>query len=141
MQDVELNFTWDTNLSRMWSHSSASSSTINSIAVTLNRPTLEVTYVTPPLTMSIPRSIDYPYMELKRYVTNTANSLAPFNVATGGPLGEIVSNNLQVGAIPRFVYIFLRKKNINLTFEDTDSYAKINSIQIDWDKLYCPCVC
>ena len=127
LQDVELNFTWSTNLSRIWSHSSASSSTINSIAVTLNRPTLEVTYVSPPLTMSIPRSIDYPYMELKRYVTSTSSSVAP------GGTNEVVSNNLQVGAIPRFVYIFLRKKNQNLTFNDTDSFAKINSIQVDWD--------
>lgn len=127
LQDVELNFTWNTNLARIWSHSSASSSVINNIAVTLRRPTLEVTYVTPPLTMSIPRSNDYPYMELKRYVTQTSNSVVP------GGTNLVVSNNLQVGAIPRFVYIFLRKRNQDQTFNDTDSYAKINSIQVDWD--------
>lgn len=132
LQDVELNFTWDNDLSRMWSHSTASSSVITSIVVDLGRPTLEVTYVTPEITQSIPRSIDYPYMEIKRYVTSNPVSLPP-SVFPLVSQTSIVSNNLQVGAIPRFLYIFLRKRNQDRTFEDTDSYAKINSIQVDWD--------
>jgi hypothetical protein len=127
LQDVELNITWDSNLSKMWSHSSSSSSTITSIDVQLGTPVLEVTYLTPPQTMSIPRSIDYPYWEIKRYPTSTKRIIQP------GDSDIAISNNIQVGAIPRFLYVFLRKTNNTFTYEDTDSYGSIQQVKVDWD--------
>lgn len=127
VQDIEINITWESNLAnKMWSHSSSSTSTINTIQVTIQQPVLELKYVTPPMNMPIPRFISYSYNEIKRYVT-TAGSVLPGNQAL------VISNNLQVGAIPRFVYIYVRKRNQDQTFTDTDSYASIENIKVDWD--------
>jgi hypothetical protein len=127
LQDVELNFTWATDLTRMWSHSSSSASSFTSVSVVLGRPTLMVTYLTPQPNMSLPRSVDYPYNEIKRYPNLAATS------TVAGDVDEITSNNIQLGAIPRFLYVFLRKQNSQLSYNDTDSYAAIQSIQVNWD--------
>lgn len=128
LQDVEVNITWSSNLSKIWSHSSYDSNiVITDISVEFEAPSLEVTYVTPLPSLHIPRSIAYNYFEINRYVTNIGV------VNSGSTRDNFTCNNIQVGAIPRFCIVFARKRNSDFTYLDTDSYAQITNLQVNWN--------
>lgn len=126
--------TFDTNttfgdLTRMWCHSSGGN-TLSNIAVTFYRaPELLFNYITP-LERVIPvndnKPYVYPYMEITRYPTDNAASTA------AGASATINSNNIQLGSVPTKMFIFVRQKNSDLTYNSTDSFARIDSISINY---------
>jgi len=126
VQNFVANIVWDSNLSRIWSHSSASSSTITSIDVVLGQPSLLYTYITPSILQPLPASIAFSYNDIQRYPTDLNSSVASDAQVT------LSSSNIQLNAIPSFVYIFARKRNQDLTFNDTDSYFSIEQINVNW---------
>lgn len=60
VQNMDFNFTFGTDLSRMWSHATGASTTFTSATVTFQQPSLLFKYVTPSQIQPIPRSAVYP---------------------------------------------------------------------------------
>ncbi len=123
LQKIEMNITWDSQLSRIWSVD-ADNSSITSVAVTFGQPSVLFRYVTPPMDLSIPRSVQYSYNAIQRYPTSAGTINA-------GASTVAISNNIQLNAIPRYIYLFVRKQS--QTYNDTDSYCAINGVRVNWN--------
>jgi hypothetical protein len=126
VQNISITVTYDSNLSKIWSHSSASSSTISTITVTLGIPTLELVYKIPFDSMSIPKQMPYSYNEIIEYITTSPILLG------SGVQQTLTLNNIQLTAIPRFIYIWGQKSVNDITYTDTDSFLSIENINIAW---------
>lgn len=136
IQKFDLNITWSSNLAdRMWSSINAATlGIIGAYTVSIdfpNPPSLLFRYVTPPMNMQIPPFIQYKYNEIQRYVTNAG----PTVVANVGQVSSQVSSNIQLNSIPRFLYLFLRRRLNDATtdFTTTDSYLEIQKCQVNWN--------
>jgi hypothetical protein len=126
VQNISITVTYDSNLSKIWSHSSASSSTISTVTITLGIPTLEIVYKIPFDTMSIPKQMPYSYNEIIEYITTSPILLG------SGVQQTLTLNNIQLTAIPRFIYIWGQKSVNDQTYTDTDSFLSIENINIAW---------
>jgi len=114
------------NLTRAWSHNS-SGNTITTVSGHIySAPRLFFNYITPDMTMSIPRSVVYPYFEIQRYPTNWGNIVA-------GGSAIIQSANIQLNSIPRRMYIMARRRNADQTYLTTDTFAQITNLSINWN--------
>lgn len=127
IQNMDFNFTWNTNLRRIWSHAVHAGSTINSINVEFLMPSLKFKYITPSKVQTIPKTAVYPYYSVNRYPTNRGEEFAPNLSRT------LSTQNIQLQSIPRRMYIFARKQNIDLTYEHTDTYFRIDNISVNWN--------
>lgn len=109
-----------------WSHSTASSSTITNISVKINSGRLELVQYTPSIewAMQMPKYMAYPVDDVTFIAEAETSSVAPNESQT------VISNTKDLSVIPRFVVIYLQKRENEYTFNDTDSFAKINSIQV-----------
>ena len=146
VQSLDINITWDTNPARLWSHNPGAAAannannivTINAINWILNdRPQMFFRYVTPPLNQPIPRSIQYNYSELTIYKTQfapTAPDMGQYPYSFNA-----ISSNIQVQAIPRKLYVFVRRAasvlnaSAAVTATTPDCYGAINNINVYWN--------
>jgi hypothetical protein len=102
---------------------------VTTITVTiLPTPELLFRYSSPPLNMSIPRSLQYSYNNIRRYIKGNNG----INLAVDAS-NDFISDNIQLNCIPRFLYIFARKKLSDKTYLDTDSYLGIENITVNWN--------
>lgn len=144
VQTLDCNMTFIGQLgNRLWSHDNTNWN-INNITATFgglpngptsfaattgNQPTLLFQYLKPPITMNIPPAmpITYNFSDLQRYPTD-------FGVVNAGVTTIVNSNNIQLSAIPRRVYIFAREKNSALFSNNaaTDTFLQINNISIQF---------
>jgi hypothetical protein len=132
VQTMDFNFTYISNLARMWSHANIAGRTINSITVNLGQPTLLFNYVTPKELQAIPKSVVYPYYDVQRYPTDANAPIA------SGASTTLNSANIQLQSIPKRMYIFARRRNADLyngvgAANLTDTFFEINSININWN--------
>lgn len=127
VQTLDFNFTFISNLSRIWSHAVQSGSTFTSVNVTLGQPTLLFKYVTPKELQFIPKSVVYPYFIIDRYPTDSNSAFTP------GQSQTLSTNNIQLQSIPRRMYIFARQRNSDLTYNSTDTYFSITGISVNWN--------
>lgn len=127
LQKFELNISWDPNIDRIWSRAPIAGIESNyNIVVEFKAPSLLFRYVTPPLNFIMPPFMQYSYNEIQRYPTNIG-TLEYDDVV------NVVSNNIQLNSIPRYMYLFCRKSNSSLTYNDSDCYASIEALQINWN--------
>ena len=133
IQKIDINITWDSSLlERMISQTDytvddpASTYGVERIDVDIGQPSLLFRYVTPPIDMPIPRYIQYNYNQIQRYPKDFAE-------VTDADDHQYVSDNIQLNAIPRFLYIYLRDTNATRDFKTADSYMAIKKIQINWN--------
>lgn len=131
---TNLDFTFNIgNLSRMWSHDNTNNdwndgAAASSIAVTwLEAPQLRLCYITPPSSEPIPYINKYPYYEINRYPTDTGAALA------GGATTRISGSNIQLSSIPKRLFLLARERNADKTFNDADSYARIDGVEIQFN--------
>lgn len=127
VQTMDFQFTFNSNLSRMWSHDVSGGQTFTAVNVNFKSPALLFNYITPKMLEPIPRSISYSYMVIDRFPTDT-NIAVPANSAF-----TMVSNNIQLNTIPRRIYIFARQQNASQTINDTDTFAAITGININYN--------
>jgi hypothetical protein len=127
VQTMSFNFTFRSDLSRMWSHSDGSGSTLTAVTVTIGQPQLLFRYVTPSSLEPMPESVCYPYYSVSRYPTDAQAAIAPLASTT------LNSNNIQLNSIPRRILILARQRNSDQTFTSTDSYFGIRSISVNWN--------
>lgn len=131
---------------RMWSHDAVSVGVPTSItncaasfnnfspafSYSVNQPVMLFQYITPNDTQIIPWNvpITYPYFETLRFVTDSANAVAP------GGTYSFVSNNIQLNSIPRRMYVYIRERNADLyaTCHNPDTYFSIEApFNVQWE--------
>jgi hypothetical protein len=130
--------------SRMWSHNdvtanttpiltaSATFGTLPGGPTTLlnNQPSMQFEFITPQETMIIPSQmpITYSYFDVLRFPTD----LGIVNAGSG--IQTFNSNNLQLNAVPRRMYILIRERNADLFSNPnrTDTYFQINGISMQF---------
>ncbi len=129
LQKIDLNFTWDNNLDKIWSHTLADTEDDGTYAidVVLEAPSILFRYVTPPLNFVMPPFMQYSYNEIQRYPTSQGA------LASGASFSQMASSNIQLNSIPRYIYLFARERNADFTFDATDSYMGIDKCQINWN--------
>lgn len=122
-------FTFNSNLSRMWSHDPVNGNAITSINVTFPQsPLLRFFYISPQDTTPIPSQISYSYTPLDRYITSGLT-------LASGASGTITCNNIQLQQIPKCVYHFVQRTDSQKTFSTTDTYAVINNINVQFNNM------
>lgn len=131
---TNLDFTFNLgNLSRMWCHDAVNNDWTDGGAVptinvsVLEAPKLRLCFLTPPITEEIPLINRYPYHEVNRYPTASGASLAP------GTSTKISGNNVQLSSIPKRIFLFARERNQDRDYTKADAYARIDSINIQFD--------
>ena len=126
VQAIDINIVWDSNKNLMWSHA-GDSIALGNISVEFSNPTMLFKYVTPPYNMSLPKSIQYSYNEIQRYPTNTGQNFDHLQSH------EVQTNNIQINAIPRFLYIFVRRNDSDMNSSTPDAYFSIDQISLNWN--------
>jgi hypothetical protein len=127
IQNMDFNITWNPNLQRIWSHAVTVDSTISDITVEFLQPSLLFKYITPSKVQQIPRHAVYPYYSVNRYPTDSLHTFDPNQTRT------LSTQNIQLNSIPRRMYIFARKRNLDLSYTDTDTYLRIDNINVNWN--------
>jgi hypothetical protein len=112
------------DLSRLWSHSSASPSTVLKPTVTCNSLQILIKQVTPDPLMRIPPIIAYPYNVITSYPAGNPVSL------TSGQSMSFTSSSITLNSIPTRIYVYARIPNANLSFTSTDTFAILNNITV-----------
>ena len=123
------------DLSRMWSHDNTRGGGASNVAVitssTVNITACEllINYLTPD---DVFNSIDpardylYAYYQLANY-QNTAVSVA------SAASTSVTSATISVESIPSRIYVFVNRQKADRTVTTTDTFARINSIAIQWN--------
>lgn len=118
------------DLRRIWAHSSAGIA-IDSINVSLNsafdNPALLVNFVQMQPDQHIPLMNLYNYYDVNVYKTENKG------ITNAGASDEIKSQNIQVGQTPKRMYLYIMRREVDRTFETTDTFAKIDNISIQWN--------
>lgn len=122
--DFNINFG---NLGNMWSHSNAGGSTLTSVTGHfISNPLLLFTYLTPKILKPIQQTYVYSYYEIQRYPT-TFGAVLPNQTVT------IQSQNIQLNTIPESILLVVRRNNNDITFNTTDTFFRINQVQVNFD--------
>lgn len=117
-------------LERMWNHDNANGHNVTSIAATINkRPELRLCYLTPPLLAKSSLNNTYSYYQIERYITDKNSELA------SGAVDQYVSNNVQLSSVPKRVYIYARKRDSDRSGFDSDGYANIEKIDVQFNNM------
>jgi hypothetical protein len=125
-------------LSRVWSRPPNGSTGVNSISaltVNLDGISAEFQYLTPDITEQIPRAVTLSYHEIQAYTTVDSKTTA------SGASRTIPMNSIQLKSIPKALLFYARYQDTALAtttgatpgYTLTDTYARINSITINWN--------
>lgn len=133
---MQLTLNLDSNYAaRVWSHNNATGNpTIDNIVMSFgtstpgfaSNPEIMFNYLTPRQSLEMPNENIYPYHRINDYITDTQTSVA------SGASSQITINNIQLDSVPKRVYIYFRKKKADKTFNDTDTYARITGINVNF---------
>ncbi len=120
------------DLTRAWSHGVFTSGgpvrpAFTTIAVSFYQaPELLMRYVSPASIISIPAVNSYAYSDIIHY----NSSSQPLNA---GVSADLNAGNIQLGQIPEAIYVFARRDNADRTYLTTDTFARMNSINITFN--------
>lgn len=119
------NMTYNNNLTNIWSHSDAGGSTFSNVTVTMNTssPLLYLNFITASQLNVIPPTLVYDYYNIDRFVTS-------YGVLNAGQSATIISNNIQLGSVPKCIYIYVSQNKNTLDYTSTDTYAEITKFQM-----------
>ncbi len=125
----QFTFTFNlSDLSNMWSHSSAGN-TISSITPSFfAAPKLIYSVATAPLTMKIPDHAKYPYYTVVRFA-NSDLTLTP------GSSSQVQYQNIQLNGIPNKVFLFAYRRPQDRSFLTSNSYASIEQCNIQFNNV------
>ena len=118
----------------LWSHDIATAAEapltcpIAAVEVHVDDAFIHASYLTPDMLMELPLINSYPYYEPQIY-----SPPGGANVAAGAASPELIMNAVQLNSIPSRVYIFVAKADTAVTINDTDTYARIDGVNISFD--------
>lgn len=125
IQSMELTFLLS-DLARAWSHSSNGNPITSVTGSFFNVPELLLISITPQDITPLPSIASFPYFPINRYVSNCGS------VVSGGTL-TVNSQNLQLGQIPRRLYLWVQRRQADWTFNTTDTTAFVSNISVQWN--------
>lgn len=130
ISSLELQYTFQQN-QRIWSHSNAGGSTITDLQVEINQGFLNFTEITPPASVSVPRSVVLGYHEIERRLTNTNSSIA------SGSTGVLFSNTYTLNTVPLKAVIYAKERQSDFNSLESlvnkpDVYGGIKKISIQY---------
>jgi len=135
VQELVLNFNFANSLTRAWSHCvGAGNVALNSFAASFSAPTgsalpaitsaiCRYEVMKPNVVQELGMKNIYQYYDRNRSFTDGT-------AIAYGASSTIQSANYQIAAIPERMYLFVKKQPGSLTYADTDSYYRIDQIQI-----------
>jgi hypothetical protein len=127
VQNMNVQLTLQSNLSRMWSHAQISGNQFTGITPTVSfnaAPILLFTYITPNPVVDIPKSLCYSYYVVDYYNTDMTTTLA------SGASTTLISNVITLSEMPRQMFIAVRQRDADLTVNTSDVFAVISAINI-----------
>jgi hypothetical protein len=130
-----MNMTWASQniLQRIWRHNNDSGSTINTVTVEqYDAPEYLCKFITPQL-VELPRSVSYQYFRIQSDNKDASASLAPNATTT------LSSDNLEYGQVPKHLYVFVRRRDVDLDFTQPDAYCGITRLRVRFandDQIY-----
>lgn len=113
------------NLNRVWSHDNVSGNTITSITTNITQFQMWFKFITPKILEAIPKQVVYSYHEIVPSITQGIST-------TAGSAGSISMNALNLQAIPKLIYVYIRKQDADLTAFDADSFFRIDNISMNF---------
>ena len=146
LQKIDIYINWINDLTRVWAHASNADTLPNWEIIdvslsdqSLDNPAILFRFVTPPIFYEQAPFYQYNYNEIN-YYSKSIGSVSSYALGATSTdtmaniqnlqLQNKISDNIQLNAIPRFLYIFIRQKDVSA--EETDSYAAIEGIKINW---------
>lgn len=118
---------YSSNLARIFSHA-LSSATISSVSVALGQPICYQLYSSPPVG-TVPRPMTYGTEDLNRFLTTYGSAVASNSSVT------LTSSNIQLNAIPKWILVYVREANANLTYASTDTAMRIDNVSINFNNI------
>lgn len=113
------------DLRRVWSHSVAGNN-VTSVTCSIKDALLDFRYITPKILENIPRNLSYPYYE----VLLTQQGAGP--ILNANAQTSVSMNAINLEAIPKRLYICLRERDTDINFTTSDTFARIDRIQVNW---------
>lgn len=134
IQTMNLTINLKSNLEKwLWSHNNVNGLANLTASVTMGNDQatyaqLLFTYITPDLAQfeEIPRALTYDYQDVQRYLKQTAH-------VNANESGTLRSENIQLGSVPKRVYIYVDRIESDRTIYTTDSYARIDRLEVNFD--------
>ncbi len=91
----------------------------------LNGALLEFIYIKPRANVPVPRTLHYPYNNIKDF-----SSLGEGSIARGATQ-EATFSNIQLQGVPKRLYIFAKRQEADERYYTTDTFALIEGISLD----------
>jgi len=127
LSNITINGVFDSNLAaKVLSISDNCPSTFTNISCVPQSASIQFTYLTPPSLASIPKAISYDYYPINRFITDNNTAMV------GNSTTSTICNSLQLSSVPKQIIVFVRQSKNNFTINSTDTFCRINSIQIEY---------
>lgn len=128
IRDIIITITWASDLSVMWSHSSAGQPITTLGATFYQLPEILYTQITPDLNRYIPPVQMLPYVKVDQFPIR----VSPITPA-GARVNNVTSNSIQIKEIPRYLMLFARRTKNETNYTTSDALAVINRVVVNWD--------
>lgn len=126
VNQMNLNWRWKSDLSQMLSHSSLGNA-ITAVSVSMYQaPELLVNYLTPDLMELIPQLQTLPLTKQNEY-------LKTYDGIADGASQLMISDSIKLSQIPRKLFLFARHKRSTSTHATSDSFLKIDNLNVLWN--------
>ncbi len=128
LSTITFQATFDPDMnSRVLSISDNSPASFTSITITPQQEsTINFTYITPSVATDIPRTMVFPFYKINKYVTDFSSALGSGLSITN------VASNIQIATIPKRLVFFVRQKRSTLNPSVPDTFARINSVSLQF---------
>lgn len=121
---IGINYTFQTDLGRVWCRSSAAGGTITGVSATISsQPIVELITMTPKIYQTIKNPQRYGYGEIQAFPQ-------AIGVVASGDSSQTQLNNITLSGVPSRIYLFLRRRDGDRTYATTDTYARIDQLSM-----------
>lgn len=114
------------DLRRVWSHDAVNGNNITNIAANITAMSLWYKFVTPKILQEVPKQAIYSYYEI------IPNNQATSVTVASGATTSISLSAINLQSIPKMFYLYVRKPDSSLTFNDADSFMRIDNVTINY---------
>jgi hypothetical protein len=141
VQTFTINLTFNSALSRVWSHAN-NNVVFDNVEVRMGQtfnaqlefqpatPQLEVMYHTPSPLYKIPDILQYDYYEIIRYATTPTQAYIP----SGSTVNQVKTNNIILNSVPHKVILYAKRQDADLygpnAYYYSDSYCRLSQVNV-----------
>jgi len=116
------------DLSYLWSHASSGKTFATIACAFYQAPELLLTYLSPGsgnARFDPAKNYVYSYISTIPYITSIGS-------VSAGAASSVTSGNISVNCIPERAFIYIRRRNADRTYLTTDTFARIDTVSINW---------